>query len=79
MQTELGQKLKEKGLCFLRRMTDAEAPAGSDTNGAIYNHWQQSWMTNDRDEAVAAANKQGLEVEWIEWTHHVDQILQVCV
>jgi hypothetical protein len=69
LQTKLGQKLKEKGLCFLRRMTDAEAPAGSDTNSsAVYNHWQQSWMTNDPDEAVAAANKQGLQVEWLEDT-----------
>jgi hypothetical protein len=66
MQTKLGQKLKEKGLCFLRRMTDAEAPAGSEANGAVYNHWQTSWMTNDPDEAVVAANKQGLEVEWVE-------------
>ena len=66
MQTKLGQKLKEKGLCFLRRMTDAEAPAGSDASSVVYNHWQTSWMTNDPDEAVVAANKQGLEVEWVE-------------
>jgi hypothetical protein len=70
MQTKLGEKLKEKGLCFLRRMTDAEAPAGSGTNGAVYNHWQQSWMTNDPDEAVAKAGKQGLDVEWIEDTQN---------
>lgn len=71
MGTPLGQKLKEKGLCFVRRMTDATSPAHVSTgldppaNGAVYNHWQQSWMASNRDEAEKIANEQGLEVEWI--------------
>ncbi|EEC47041.1 predicted protein [Phaeodactylum tricornutum CCAP 1055/1] len=68
MQTELGQKLKEKGLCFLRRMTDAEDKHMLDRNkqGSVYNHWQQSWMTSCPQEAEARANAQGLQVEWLD-------------
>jgi len=66
METELGQKLKDKGLCFIRRMTDADKYNDRAVNGAVYNHWQKSWMTNDRDEAEEVARKQGLEVEWID-------------
>jgi hypothetical protein len=65
MQTELGQKLKDKGLCFIRRMTDAEAYKNGANPGIVYNHWQKSWLTNDQDEAEEAAKKQGLQVEWI--------------
>ena len=66
MTTELGQKLKDKGLCFVRRMTDATSTANPDgLDNVVYNHWQQSWMTNDPQEAEAAARAQGLLVEWI--------------
>jgi len=69
METDLGQKLKDKGLCFIRRMTDADAHKDTATTNAsgkaVYNHWQQSWMTDDPVKAEAAANKQGLEVEWV--------------
>jgi len=65
MGTPLGRKLKEKGLCFVRRMTDAEAEPSDDAEkGKIYNHWQQSWMTDDPAEAQRAAEEQGLTVEW---------------
>jgi len=69
METDLGPKLKDKGICFIRRMTDAEAQQDETTttsgNNKVYNHWQKSWMTNDPQEAEEAANKQGLQVEWI--------------
>ena len=70
METELGQKLKDKGLCFIRRMTDATAyedakPAKNSKTAVVYNHWQKSWMTNDPIEAEQAARAQGLEVKWI--------------
>jgi hypothetical protein len=55
METELGQKFKDKGLCFIRRMTDAEGYKDRPHDGTVYNHWQKSWMTNDPDEAEAAA------------------------
>jgi len=63
MTTPLGQKLKDKGLCFMRRMTDARS--ASDASDVVYNHWQTSWMTDEPEKAEAAAREQGLEVEWI--------------
>jgi hypothetical protein len=68
MQTPLGKKLKEKGLCFVRRMTDAAAehPEDEAEKSKTYNHWQQSWMTDDPVEAQKAAEAQGLTVEWEE-------------
>jgi hypothetical protein len=65
MQTELGQRLKEKGLCSIRRMTDVNAYTSRDAAG-VYNHWQKSWMTDSPSEAEALAKKQGLEVVWID-------------
>merc|ERR1712137_1501232 len=61
IQTELGKKLQSKGICFIRMMTDARAHAGD--NDKVYNHWQQSWMTDNPIEAEEAAKKQGLHVE----------------
>lgn len=65
MTTPLGQKLKDKGLCFMRRMTDARSSTSNDASNMVYNHWQTSWMTDDPDKAEAAAREQGLQVEWI--------------
>ena len=67
METELGLKLKDKGLCFIRRMTDAQEYDETNNGGsnAVYNHWQKSWMTDDPDEAQAIAEAQGLHVSWI--------------
>jgi hypothetical protein len=72
METELGGKLQDKGLCFIRRMTDANAYQGRDSND-IYNHWQQSWMTEDPAEAQEMAEKQGLIVGWTD--HPTDGLL----
>lgn len=38
LSTELGQKLKEKGVCYQRNLTDAEAYKGEDES-SVYNHW----------------------------------------
>ena len=66
MTTPLGQKLKEKGICFVRRMTDATTKYDdASSSSVIYNHWQTSWMTNDPAEAQAKAEEQGLTVEWV--------------
>jgi hypothetical protein len=76
MQTPLGQKLKEKGLCFIRRLTDATAYENIvdvEHENAVYNHWQKSWMTNDPAEAQAVAESQGLQVSWME--HPTDGLM----
>lgn len=63
MQTELGQKLKDKGLCYWRNLTNKAAYEGEDES-TVYNHWQTSFMTECPDKAKAAAEKCGLEVTW---------------
>lgn len=74
METELGQKLKDKGLCFVRRLTDANAYQGGRDATGIYNHWQKSWMTDDPAQAQAIAESQGLQVHW---TDHPTDGLQM--
>lgn len=63
MQTELGAKLKELGVCYHRNLTDREAYRGQEPIG-VYNHWQQSMETEDAAEAEATARARGLMTEW---------------
>jgi hypothetical protein len=64
LKTDLGQKLKELGVCYWRDMTDREAFKGRLEEG-VYNHWQKSMLTDDPEEAVRVAKSKGLQyVEW---------------
>ncbi len=63
LATELGQKLKELGICYHRNLTDREYFKNREPVG-VYNHWQKSMLTDDPDEAVRKAQSRGLEVEW---------------
>jgi len=63
LATDFGQKLKELGLCYHRDLTDRDAFAGTEEIG-VYNHWQQSMMTDDPDVAEQYARDHGLETEW---------------
>jgi len=63
LETELGAKLRDLGLCYHRDLTDRDAFAGTDEIG-VYNHWQKSMLTEDPDAAAAAARARGLETEW---------------
>ncbi|MFQ5608644.1 MAG: hypothetical protein ACE5F8_00045 [Woeseiaceae bacterium] len=63
LETDLGRKLRESGLCYHRNLTDREAFVGRKPTG-VYNHWQQSMRTDDPDEAEANARSRGLETEW---------------
>ena len=65
-RTPLGQKLKEKGLCYVRKLPDLAHFQKNNINPKIvYNFWQTSFETNDPLEAAAKASKQqGLEVTW---------------
>lgn len=63
MATEFGEKLKRLGLCYHRNLTDRDAFKDVPELG-VYNHWQQSMMTEDPEEAAQAARSRGLEVEW---------------
>jgi len=63
LETELGQKLKELGICYHRDLTDREAFAGTEEIG-VYNHWQKSMLTDDPGIAEQRALERGLEIEW---------------
>ena len=63
LATPFGQKLKELGLCYHRNLTDREAFKDR-VNIGVYNHWQQSLLTEDLEQAEAEARSRGLEVEW---------------
>jgi len=63
LATELGQKLKTLGVCYHRSLTDATSFADAIGYG-VYNHWQQSFGTDDPAVAEAKAVERGLIVEW---------------
>lgn len=63
LATDLGQKLKELGICYHRDLTDRDAFAGTEQIG-VYNHWQKSMSTDDPDVAERMAHERGLEIEW---------------
>ena len=71
----VGQKLREKGICYIRNLTDKsyfeKNLANSNEIGwngkdqvGVYNHWQQSFGTDDPAEAQRMAEERGLVVEW---------------
>ena len=63
LTTELGRKLKEKGVCYHRSMTDRDVFANRLEVG-VYNHWQRSMGTEDPEQAEAFARERGLVTEW---------------
>jgi hypothetical protein len=66
MATDFGKKLKEKGVCYIRCLTDRDAYDGEGwaEGQAVYNHWQLSFGAETPEEAQAKAEECGLEVEW---------------
>lgn len=63
LATDLGQKLKNLGVCYHRTLTDEKSYVGEIGYG-VYNHWQKSFGTEDPDEAVRKAEERGLVCEW---------------
>eukprot|EP01094_Clydonella_sp_ATCC50884_P017164 TRINITY_DN2935_c0_g1_i1.p1 TRINITY_DN2935_c0_g1~~TRINITY_DN2935_c0_g1_i1.p1 ORF type:complete len:380 (-),score=120.54 TRINITY_DN2935_c0_g1_i1:176-1273(-) len=65
LATELGTKLKEKGICYIRCLTDALEMDGDDMSAnGVYNTWQQSFGVTSQEEAEKIARSKGLHVEW---------------
>lgn len=65
MQTKMGEKLKEKGLCYIRKLPDREFFRDNKLDDSIvYNFWQQSTLSEDMHEAEEIMRRKGLEVEW---------------
>ncbi len=63
LETELGRKLRDLGVCYHRNLTDRDAFADRVEYG-VYNHWQKSFGTDDPAEAELRAIAQGLKIEW---------------
>ena len=70
LKTPLGQKLKEKGVCFIRCLTDKNQFKdvevgwnGKDQKG-VYNHWQTSFGVETKEEVEKLAQERGLTCEW---------------
>ena len=65
METNTGKKLANKGVCYIRKLPDIEHFKNIDSDPRIvYNFWQTSMNTQDKNEAEVIAKNQGLEVEW---------------
>jgi len=65
LNSKLGQKLKDKGVCYVRKLPDKKFFDDNDLDRSIvYNYWQTSMLTEDPEEAESIARKKGLEVEW---------------
>lgn len=67
MATELGEKLRDKGISYIRNLTDGTSEADDDPSNEdshVYNHWQKSFGVTTRAEAEEAAASRGLEFEW---------------
>jgi len=63
LETPFGRRLKEKGVCYHRDLTDRRQFEGKIEEG-VYNHWQRSFMTEDPQEAQRLAEEKGLRVQW---------------
>lgn len=63
LATDLGQKLKEKGICYVRCLTDAKIWEGKE-QGGIYNHWQTSFGVDTVEEVERLATEKGLVFDW---------------
>ena len=63
LASPFGQKLQRLGIAYHRNLTDRRTFAGRVEYG-VYNHWQQSFDTEDPEVAVERAHAAGLETEW---------------
>ena len=65
LNTPFGQKLKDKGVCYIRKLPDKKFFDDNNLDTSIvYNYWQTSMLSDDPEEAEKIANSKGLEVEW---------------
>lgn len=60
LATSVGQALKEKGIRYIRTMTDKY---GDET--AVYKHWQDTFYTDSREDAERYAQTQGWDYTWL--------------
>jgi alpha-ketoglutarate-dependent taurine dioxygenase len=61
LQTRLGQKLKDKGVCYIRNLTDANAQ-----NRVVYKHWQNVFGVDSREQIETIAQREAWDIKWME-------------
>lgn len=70
LSTKFGQNLKEKGVCYVRCLTNKKAYEGGEKtwNGideiGVYNHWQQSFGVETREECEEKLKALGPQFQW---------------
>jgi len=62
LKSELGQKLMEKGVCFVRKLPCQKFFKGDPD--LVFNYWQTCCNTEDPEEAAEIMRKKGLDVSW---------------
>jgi len=60
LQTELGQKLKENGVRYVRNLTDANL-----SNDVVYKHWQDAFNVPSQLEMENVAQQEGWDLKWM--------------
>jgi alpha-ketoglutarate-dependent taurine dioxygenase len=60
LQTELGQKLKDNGVSYLRNLTDANR-----ANDVVYKHWQDAFNVSSQEEVEKLAQQEGWDLKWM--------------
>lgn len=65
LDSKLGQRLVEKGCCYVRKLPDEKYFKDNNLDTSIvYNYWQTSSLKEDPEEAAEVMRGKGLEVEW---------------
>jgi len=59
LQTEIGQKLKQNGVRYVRNLTDANKP-----NDAVYKHWQDAFNVSSEQGVENIAQREGWDLKW---------------
>jgi alpha-ketoglutarate-dependent taurine dioxygenase len=62
LQTELGQKLKEKGICHIRNYTNANNTSTS----IVHKHWQNTFYVDSKEQMENFAQREGWTFKWME-------------
>lgn len=61
LKTELGQKLKKNGVCYIRNFTDINAQ-----NKVVYKHWQNAFNIDSREQLEIIAQHKKWNIKWKE-------------
>ena len=60
LATEIGQKLKQHGIRYIRNMTDKTVD-----NAIVHKHWQDTFLTESRDDVEKYVKAEGWEHQWM--------------